>query len=181
MESNPYQTPSANLFGSSAATGEAVPSEAIVQLQRTKPWLRFFGVLMWIAVAFMLVGIVVMIGISVSGMAMAAEKGNAFGGAEGGLMIFMAAVYAVIAFLYIYPAIKIWKCGTAIKKLSTSRQPEDLIAALDHQRAFWKFCGIMTILMIILYIGVIVVMSAVGVAGAMGGMKALESLPAPEQ
>ena len=181
MESNPYQTPSANLFGSSAATGEAVPSEAIVQLQRTKPWLRFFGVLMWIAVAFMLFGALAMVAMSIGGAAMATAGNSPFGAAEGGIMLGVAVLYALMSFLYIYPAIKIWKAGTAIKRLSTSRQPEDLIAALDHQRAFWKFVGIMTIFMILLYIGIIVVMGVVGVAGAMGGMEALKDLPAPEQ
>ncbi|HCN79367.1 MAG TPA: hypothetical protein DIT13_19570, partial [Verrucomicrobiales bacterium] len=99
---------------------------------------------------------------------------------EAGIMIGVAALYVVMAFFYIYPAIKIWKTGTAIKKLMASRQPEDLVAALDHQRAFWKFVGIMLIIMIVLYIGMIVAMG-VGVAGAMGGMKALEGVTPPGQ
>ncbi|HCN27674.1 MAG TPA: hypothetical protein DIT64_02595 [Verrucomicrobiales bacterium] len=182
MENNPYQTPSANLFGSSSTTtAEAVPGEAIVMLQRTKPWLRFFGVLMWIAVAFMLFGAAAMLAMGIGGAAMAAGSNSPIGAAEGGIMIGLAALYVVMAFFYIYPAIKIWKAGTAIKKLMASRQPEDLVAALDHQRAFWKFVGIMTIIMIILYIGIFVVMGVVGVAGAMGGMKALEGVTPPGQ
>lgn len=178
MESNPYQTPSANLFGSSAATGEAVPSEAIVQLQRTKGWVRLIGVLMWIAVVIMLLVGVAIISTQSIGLFAAGGEINAY---QSGQIFGLAAVYAIFAFLYIYPAIKIWKYGSAIKKLSASRQPEDLVAALNHQRGFWKFCGIMALIVLVIYAVMFVVIGVAGVAGAMGGMKALESLPAPEQ
>lgn len=180
MESNPYHSPSANLFGSSATTtAESVPAEAIRKLQGTKPWLRFFGVIMWIAVAFMLLGGVGVIIAGVAGVAAGGGSAAALGGAEAGLLIGVAAAYIVMSFLYIYPAIKIWKSGSAIKRLISSRQPEDLIAALEHQRAFWKFCGIMTILLIVLYIGIIVVMG-LGAFGAINGIQGLE-LPAPTE
>lgn len=179
MESNPYHAPSANLFGSSATTsGEAVPTEAIQKLQATKPWFRFFGVIMWIAVALMLLGGFGMLAGAVIGISAGGQAGAGMA-AQAGILIGMAVAYVILAFLYIYPAIKIWKAGTAIKRLVNSRQPEDLVAALEHQRAFWKFCGVLTILLIVFYIGILVVMG-LGAFGMMNGLQGLD-LPAPTE
>jgi hypothetical protein len=166
MESNPYNSPSANLFGSSSqTTTEAVPSEAITQLQRTKPWVRFFGVMMWIATGLMLLG-----GIAVGIGAIAGLASAQTGMAEKGMLIGMAAAYVVFGFLYLYPSMKIWAYGTAIGKLAESRSAEDLVKALDQQRAFWKFIGVMMIIMFVIYFVAIVVMIAVGASGALSNL-----------
>lgn len=172
MESNPYNTPSANLFGSTQGTSsEGVPQEAIVQLQRTKPWLRLIGVVMWIMVGFMLLGA---LGIVVAAAIGAGELMKSDMGALGGIgFIGVAVMYGVMALIYIYPTVKLWKYGTFIGRLSTSRNPEDLIAALNQQRAFWKFAGIMLILMIVLYIVIFIGAVVFGAAAASG----LNNLP----
>ncbi len=161
---NPYSSPSANLFGSSSQTmAEAVPAEAITQLQGTKPWVRFMSVLMWIGLAFML--------LAAGGMAILAMMGGEATKAAGlnaPMMAGLAVGYGLFAFLYIYPAVKMWQYASSISRLMASRSAEDLVKALGHQRAFWKFVGILMILIILLYIGFFIVMFSLGLAGALG-------------
>ena len=170
MESNPYNSPSANLFGSSGQTTmEAVPSEAITQLQRTKPWVRFFGVMMWLATGLMVLG-----GAAACLIALAGVVSPGSAGMPKEMMIAMAGLYVFVGFLYIYPTIKIWGYGTAIRKLVDSRSADDLVKALDMQRAFWKFIGIMMIILFSIYFLMFVVMIVMGATGV------LKNLPAPQ-
>jgi Family of unknown function (DUF5362) len=167
MESNPYSSPAANLFGSTSATSaESVSAGVINQLKRTKPWVRFIGVMMWIAIGFMMLASVLMI-LGGSAMGAAMEKANP--AMPAGFMAGIGALYVLIAFLYIYPTIKIWKYGTSIGKLTQSGSNADLENALDQQRAFWKFVGIMMIIMIVVYIVAFVVMIVAGFSMAAAG------------
>lgn len=170
MESNPYNSPSANLFGSSSqTTTEAVPSEAITQLQRTKPWVRFFGVMMWLGSALMLLGGAAFLLIALSGLASSAAAGM-----PKEMMVGLAVAYILMGFLYIYPTIKIWAYGSAIGRLVTSRSADDLVKALDMQRGFWKFIGIMLIILMVMYFLFFVAMFVAGAAGA------LKNMPMPQ-
>jgi len=155
MESNPYTAPSANLFTSST---DQASLGAINQLQRTKPWVRFLGVIMWIVVAFMMIGAV---GMSL-GTAVMTEAFNKTNPGMGDMVAKgLAAFYVIFGLLYIYPTLKIWKYGTCIGKLVKSGSNTDLESALEQQRKFWKFVGIAVILMIILYIVFAVIMGVV--------------------
>ena len=167
MESNPYSSPAANLFGSTSGTSvESVSAGVINQLKRTKPWVRFFGVMMWIGVAFMLLAAVAMI-LGGAAMGTAMQKTNP--GMPAGFMAGMGALYILISVLYIYPAIKIWKYGSSIGKLVQSGSNIDLEEALNQQRGFWKFVGITMIVVIVVYLVAIVVMVGVAVTAAAAG------------
>jgi hypothetical protein len=76
-------------------------------------------------------------------------------------------VYIPLSALYIYPGLKLTKFGGAIGRLMQSRATPDLDAALEQQKSFWKFAGITTIVMIVLYILLFIGMMAVGVGSAM--------------
>lgn len=169
MESNPYTSPSANLFGSTSGTSTGVvPQEAITQLQGTKPWVRLIGVIMWIAVVLMLLGGV---GVAIAGVAGVGAAAQGQGGPQAAMMIGMAVGYGFVALLYIYPTVKIWKYGTSIGRLVNSRSAEDLVAALDQQRSFWKFVGILFLITIVIYILAIIALVVFGVAAGAGGAK----------
>jgi hypothetical protein len=169
MESNPYSSPAANLFGSTSGTSaESVSAGVISQLKRTKPWVRFIGVMMWIFVVLMLL---VAAGMIIGGSAMGSIMEKTNPGMPAGFMAGMGAMYVLLAFLYIYPAVKIWKYGTSIGKLVLSGSNADLENALDQQRGFWKFIGIMMLIMIIIYaIAIVVMIGFAAAAAASGGL-----------
>ena len=67
-----------------------------------------------------------------------------------------------MALLYLYPAVLLAKYASAIKRFRYSRAMPDLEAALRHQRYFWRFVGIIFIVMI----AVMLLAMVLGAAGA---------------
>lgn len=166
---NPYTSPQANLFGSSSSSGGAITPGVILQLQKTKPWVRFFSVMMFLGAAFMVLAALVM-GVMGAAFGSAALEGKGSPAMQAGFGAGMAAIYGVMAVLYIYPGIKLWKYADRIRDLQNSADAAMLEAALNEQRAFWKYVGVMIIVMICLYAVAIVVMGVVvGVAAAKSG------------
>jgi hypothetical protein len=148
MESNPYSSPSANLFGpSSASSGEAVSAGAVTMLKRTKPWVRLAAVMSFLSAALM-IGLAAMM--ILGGGAIAAALANAptaSGEAlPAGMLAGLGVVYGLMSFLYIYPGMKLWGYANFIARLMVTPSAENLEAALNQQRAFWKYVGIWIII-----------------------------------
>jgi hypothetical protein len=165
---NPYSMPQADLLGGSVPGGVGGVGQGVVlQLQKTKPWVRFLSVMAFIGCAFMVlagVGMIAFGAFAGSGALNGAKLG--LGGA--GVSIGMGIFYLLLAGLYVYPALKLWRYADRIGALVDSRQVVDLEQALDQQRAFWKFVGIAVIVMLALY--PVVIVGAI-VAGASGALK----------
>lgn len=166
--SNPYSSPQANLFsGSSVSSADMVTQGAMLQLKKTKPWVRFISVMMFIGAGFMLLLAVVMAVVGSAGMMQ--QAGSPFGDKLSGTAfgVGMAALYGLFSVLYIYPALKLWKYADRIRDLCNSMNSIDLEKALNEQRAFWKFVGVMIITMFALYFVIIIVAMAIGVGAMM--------------
>ncbi len=132
-----------------------------MQLAGTKPWVRFISVLMFIGAGLMLLLAVVMLFAGGS-----IFKTANLGAYEAGMGVGIAVGYAIFAFIYIYPALKLWKYASRIGALLSSSTILDLEGALNEQRSFWKFIGVMMLLVLILYavIAVIAVIAMVSAA-----------------
>jgi len=144
MESNPYTTPSANLFGStSGTTGGEVTETVINHLQRTKGWVKLVGVLMWILFVIVLLIAIGMIAMVAMGGAMLAQADPNM---QGGVLIGMGIGYGLFSWLYLYPAKKLTSYAGSIARLMVSRSVADLEDALNQQRGFWKYVGIITVI-----------------------------------
>lgn len=142
------------------------------QLAGTKPWVRFISVLMFVGAGFMLLAALVMglAGGTIFSSMASTGSGPKFSGAMGaGIGLGIALFYGLFALLYIYPALKLWKYANRIGDLASSGQTRDLEAALNEQRVFWKFVGIMILAVFALYGAIIVLMAVVGGIGAMQG------------
>lgn len=166
---NPYSSPQSNLFGGTAATSsDGVTQGVLLQLQKTKPWVRFMSVMMFIGAGLMLMVGVVM-GLA-GGAGLMTGQNKALGAGVG---MGIAVGYSLLAVLYIFPALKLWKYADRIRDLLNSRQIIDLEKALNEQRAFWKFVGVMMIVIFVIYfvaaiIGAVVI--GIGAAKASGKM-----------
>ncbi|MGV3661100.1 MAG: DUF5362 family protein [Prosthecobacter sp.] len=156
MEANPYSTPAANLYGTTG--GDVVSPGTIAQLAGTKPWVRFISVLMWLATIVVILAAIVTLLTGASGMAQ--TGGNAAYNA--GMMTGMAIYYCVVAFVMIYPSMKLWKYANCIGRLVASHSTADLDAALTEQRRYWKFTGILVIISICLAVIGMIAMLALG-------------------
>ena len=135
---NPYGPPGASPYSpssgyssqpfyASGGTGTGV-SEATVQLLlQTRTWVRVISVVMFFLIALMLFGALAGLVGTTAGMAM--------GGAAGARTpawanLLVSLFYIPFIVFYIYPAMKLWAYGSAISRLSLSRTPQDLEAAL---------------------------------------------------
>ena len=160
---NPYAPPtspyaSAPAMAPAGAPGGIVSEQSVEMLRQTRPWVTLLGVLCFIGSALMLLG-----GLGMMAMGAMASATSAKTVAP----MALGAVYIPFAGLYVYPGLKLTKYGSAIGRLLQTRAVADLDSALEQQKSFWKFAGITSIVMVVLYIVFIIGMVAVGVGSAM--------------
>jgi len=158
MSTDPYASPSASATDAYALNASGEVSQAVVQqLLGTKPWVRFMSVITFIGAGLM--------GLAAVGIAIASSVGSAAGGTtktllSGPVGLGIAALYLVFGCVYIIPGIKLWKYASSIASLVATGRDEDLVAALNHQRSFWKFIALLFMILIALYFVVILIASA---------------------
>jgi hypothetical protein len=113
-------------------------------LRRTQPWVRLVAILLFISVAFM-----VLSGLAVGMMGL-------FSGESG--MAALMFVYPLAGLLYLFPGIYLTRYASHIGGYIANPQSAQLELALDAQRAFWKFVGVLAI--------VAIALSLLGIAAA---------------
>lgn len=153
MSDNPYQA--TNVMGDMKVGGaDPTLERAVTLLRQTKPWVRFISVITFIASAFMVLGGVFMM----------------IGSLEGGLSGVPAAigiVYVVMALLYIMPAIFLWNYANRIAVFVEERSTGTLAAALEAQKSFWKFVGILMLIVLVIYAAIFGIGIGVAVVSSM--------------
>ena len=125
-----------------AQPGGDVSQEVVEILRKTKPWVRFISVLGFIGLALMLLG-------ALAGMAMSAKAGF-------GPVLIQLAAMLVVALIQFPALLFLSRYASRIGNLVNSGHPQDLEDALAAQKSFWKYVGILTVVVIILYILVFV-------------------------
>jgi hypothetical protein len=136
-------------------------AEGLKFLKQTKPWVRFLAVMVFIVVAFTVIGALIMLLVGVAGNFFGAGS-ETFGILPGEGMI-IGFVYLVIGILYITPGIFLFRYATAIKVLESACKSQALENALKYQRSFWRYIGILTVIYLIVVAAIIAFSFAVGV------------------
>ena len=111
--------------------------QLIQLLTETRPWGRLFGILMLISGAFMLLAV-------------------AMGGAAARMGV-MGVIYLPFAFLYIYPAMCLMKYASSITEAAASGQMVHVNDAILQQKKFWRFCGLLTSIILGIYAVIFIV------------------------
>ncbi len=160
MNQNPYQTPQAYSHGPETfgASSGGVSPGVVRELVGTKPWVRLFAVLSFIGSAFMIIaGLMALVG----------------GASLGGGFMAVGVIYLIFGGLYLFPALKLWGYGSAIFEVAVNNSPQSLEKAINQQRQFWKFMGIVMIVGVVLGI-------VAGVLAASMGAKMASQMNSPE-
>lgn len=132
----------------------------IEHLRATKPWVRFMSIMSFIGA-----GLMVLLGLFMILMPIApGMKGFGVGPIVGLIYIAMAAIY-------IAPAVFLHRFASAIGDLMVGGGDVALEAALGSQKSFWRFVGILTLVVVCIYALIIVVAISVGLIGALGTMR----------
>jgi hypothetical protein len=164
--SNLYQSPPTQ---PQYAEQQAEVSAMIInQLVRTRGWVRLCSIIGFIGSAFMVVGgIFMLIGGAAMSTTMAKNPATSMYGT--GMIAGMGIFYLLFALLYIYPSMRLWQYASSITQLQNSEQIIDLETALNKQRSFWKFVGLMITIILGLYLLIFLAAIVIGAAGAIGG------------
>lgn len=119
----------------------AVTPVMIEHLRATKPWVRFVSIVM-----FIMVGIIFLAGlmIIVSSSAPVGMRGGAFGPLLG---IF----YWLMGGLYLPPAVFLYRFASYIDDLLKGGGDVAMEMALASQKSFWRFSGIVTLIVFCIY------------------------------
>jgi hypothetical protein len=117
-------------------------------LRRTSPWARFMAILYFLSTAVMMV-------VGVGGTLMAVVRREP-------QMLFVI-VYPVIGLLYLVPAIFLWKFAQRARAFAEDLRSGLLEEALDAQRSYWKFMGIMAIVGVVCAVLVFFVAMVAGI------------------
>lgn len=161
---NPYSAPSSNPRGSDSfgAGNDGVTPGVINQLARTKGWVRFLAVLGFIGSGLMVLAAAgMMLGSAAFGKAMKEkDMGADF---SSGLFMGVGALYLVMGLIQMHPALKLNSFASAIGRLILSGSVSDLVDAIEQQRSFWKFVGVMLVIFLIFFVTMMIA-AAVGVA-----------------
>ena len=150
MSDNPFAVGGYAGVGDSGSDPNQHPlmRELITLLSQTRPWVRLIGVLVLIGAAFMLLG----------GVAMFLQPANG---------PFLGGLYILMSVFYIYPGLCLNRYASAIKEAETSADMQHVVEAFLQQKKFWRFCGIMTAIVLVIYLLIFVFVIIAAVAGAM--------------
>jgi len=141
--SNPYQAPASS---SAVTITHDVDSEGIASaLRKTRPWVMFLGILGFIGTGLMLLGGVGLTIVGLAGM-----------GPGGPPTIAMGGMYALMAFIYIAPSLYLVRYANRIRDFLAAPSNAGLELALTAQKSFWKFVGILMVVMMGFYVIVLV-------------------------
>jgi hypothetical protein len=121
-------------------------------LRQTKPWVRFLSVLGFIGVGLMCLA-------GAFGAAAAVVTGDPN-------MVAVSLIYPVAALLYLFPSLFLFRYASRIADFLRGGQAAQLEAALAAQKSFWKFVGILTVVMLVLYVGILAVALGLAIIGA---------------
>lgn len=114
-------------------------------------WMQFMGILLCISTAFMFLCGIMMMVFSGAGFHLGYYP------MERGFTIMMGIIYLIMAGIYIYPALCLLRAAKAAKEAAEFNNNEQMVEFLRNNKAFWKFCGILTIVMLALSVLMLIV------------------------
>lgn len=99
---------------------------------------------------FIGVGLMLVVGFGmIAGGFFGAALSNEFGG--GALFAAMGIFYLVSGVLYVFPAIFLFRAAGGVVQVRRGQVIAGLEKTLANQKSFWKFIGIVTVVMLCLY------------------------------
>jgi hypothetical protein len=157
-ESNPYRPPATEAPAvpqAPALQGASITGAMLDHLRTTRPWVRFFAVLGFIAVGFMGLG---GLGLLVASVVLP--------GTERFAMMGLGVLYLLLIAVYLLPILKLNNFANALDRVFSSGGVDSVEEALRRQAAFWKTAGILTVVCIALSVLFLIGAAVVGIVMA---------------
>lgn len=116
-------------------------------LREIAKWTFFFSILGFIGIAFTIIGAILM---GTTYAPMLDMIGQQQGVAS--ISIVLTITYLVIALLYFMPVLYLFKFSRKMKTAIATKNDETLADAFENLKSHYKFIGVLTIIMISLYV-----------------------------
>jgi hypothetical protein len=134
------------------------PSRVPDILRQTQPWVRLVSVIYFVMSTLMIAGGII------GGVVLAFVRSRSDAGAAGALAaIPLLIVYPVIGLFNLIPAVLLGRFARRAREFVASGQPHQLEDALDAQRSYWKFMGVLMIIGMAIMVVALVVAVVAGV------------------
>ncbi|EDP96318.1 DUF5362 family protein [Kordia algicida OT-1] len=102
-------------------------------------------------VGFILVGLFVLLAVIIIVMSSAVSTNNAFQ-AQGLPIAFVAFIYIIMAALYFFPVLYLYKFSRKMKTALIEKNTEELTVAFSNLKSFFKFIGVMMLVVIGIFV-----------------------------
>jgi hypothetical protein len=128
-------------------------------LAETAKWAKFLSIVGFVIIGFIVLGGFFMFAAGSAFESMGAGFGAGFGAIAG---IF----YLLIALLYFFPVLYLYKFANNAKSALRDNNSENLTVAFENLKSHYKFVGILTLIMVCIYglIFLITIMAGIGAA-----------------
>ena len=126
-----------------------ITESVLNSLSATKPWVRFFSILGFISIVLMF--------FSTAMMAVGMKSLPVSPGASKASLGFIAVFNSAMIIICFFPSYFLFQYASAIGKLLHGGGVSELEDALQFQKLFWRFAGIMAVLTFVLGIGAAIV------------------------
>lgn len=169
---NTYQPPRTDIGGDRQpppGRRASVRGDVIAQLSKTRPWVLFLAI-----VAFLFAGLM---GVALLGIAMVGvvgglgSLGSGEFGSQGSIMLMEIFIYGVLFLVmtaaYCFIGLHLFRYARSISTLKDDASEDSLLAAITHQRKFWRLMGIVTLVGVAMYCLILLLAMVGGVLGSM--------------
>ena len=161
---NPYESPENLSVPEKPLESRSALTETMLNyLKDASPWLRFIGVLGFIASGLMCIGGIIFMIV----MFAASNFVDDVGGALSGLI---GLIYVPMGALYFFPARFTYKFGAKIRDYRFTNADEDLELAFKNNKSLWKFLGILAIIGLAIIPLFLILALVGGIAAVAGGL-----------
>lgn len=167
--SNPYASTQTGPGGPGLSTGEAHITSAIAgYLKEASPWIRFIAVIGFIQAGFViLMGIIfALMGPYLGFSDPGSISSGLSAGAAVGIFIFAGIIIIAIGIVIIIPFRYLYNFGAKIRYYVLSNNEQALELALKNNKAYWKFLGIFSIVMLAAVPVLVIITVAVAVTSS---------------
>lgn len=128
-------------------------------LTTTAKWAKFLGIIGFIACGFIVLAAFSMIALGNNISALSGMPEQILGGTLIGIL------YLLAGLLYFFPSWYLYQYSEKLQKAVQSKNEDQLVLALDKNKSFFRFVGIMTVVTLIIYFLMIIGIIAATAAG----------------
>ncbi|MFL5742064.1 MAG: DUF5362 family protein [Flavisolibacter sp.] len=127
-------------------------------LLETARWGRFLAIM-----GFILCVLIVVLGVFFGSLMTRIYNRDGIQPMPAGMNIVMACVYLVIAVIYFFPCLFLFRFSSGIKLALNSNEQDRLNASFENLKSLFRYVGIMTIIILVIY-GLILIFAILGFA-----------------